>query len=151
MGENVKRARAAVSRSTVTDYFNNLEVSLNGVPHTKIINYDETNFCDDPGQEKVIVKRGTRHPERIVDYSKTSISVMVAAAADSTVLPPYTVYKAKHLYDTWTEGGTNGAGYNRNQSGWFDLALFEAWFNQILLPYIKKFGGTKSVNRRQSV
>lgn len=68
MRENVKRARAAVSRSTVTDYFNNLEVSLNGVPHTNIINYDETNFCDDPGQEKVIVKRGTRHPERIVDY-----------------------------------------------------------------------------------
>ncbi|KAJ4443798.1 hypothetical protein ANN_05578 [Periplaneta americana] len=122
IGENVKRARAAVSRSTVTDYFNNLEVSLNGVPHTNIINYDETNFCDDPGQEKVIVKRGTRHPERIVDYSKTSISVMIAAAADGTVLPPYTVYKAKHLYDTWTEGGTNANSTHLCQP--LDVAFF---------------------------
>ena len=49
----------------------------------------------------------------------------------------------KHLYDTWTEGGINGAGYNRNQSGWFDLAMFESWFNEILLPYTKKLDGLK--------
>lgn len=127
----------------MSEYFNNLKITLNGVPATNIINFDETNFSDDPGQVKVVVKRGARHPERIVDTSKTNISVMMAAAADGTILPPYTVYKAKHLYDTWTEGGINGAGYNRNQSGWFDLAMFESWFNEILLPYAKKLDGLK--------
>lgn len=145
VSENVKRARAAVTRETVIDYFKNLEVTLSGVPPSNIINYDETNFCDDPGQVKVIVKRGSRHPERIVDSSKSSISVMIAAAADGSVLPPYTVYRAKHLYDTWTEGGITGAGYNRNQSGWFDLTMFESWFVEIVLPYFRKLDGPKVI------
>ena len=45
---------------------------------------------------------------------------MFAATADGTLLPPYVIYKAQHLYDLWTEGGPRGARYNRkaNQVGW---------------------------------
>lgn len=63
----------------MSEYFNNLKITLNGVPAINIINFDETNFSDDPGQVKVVVKRGARHPERIVDTSKTNISVMMAS------------------------------------------------------------------------
>jgi len=76
------------------------------------MNYDETNLTDDPGCERVVVRRGTKHPERVIDSSKTSISVMFACCADGTVLPPYTVYKAAHLYPTWVEGEVEGAAYN---------------------------------------
>lgn len=143
IGENTKRVRAAVSREIVTEYFYNLRETLDGVRECNIINYDETNFSDDPGQAKVLVKRGVKHPERILDTSKTSISVMMAAAADGTLLPTFTVYKSKHMYDTWTEGGVDGAGYNRNMSGWFDLNMFDSWFTKILLPYAKKFHAKK--------
>lgn len=138
LSENVKRARASVTRDTIRTYFQNLAASLENVPASHVVNYDETNFTDDPGQVKVIVKRGVKHAERIKDTSKTSISVMMAAAADGTLLPPYTVYKSKHIYPTWTEGGMPGAGYNRNQSGWFDLTMFQDWFLNILLPYFRR-------------
>ena len=113
------------------------------VPSSYVIKYDNTDFSADQRQVKVIVKRGVTHPERIVDSSKSNISVMVAATADDRMLPPYTVYKSKHLYDTWMQGGLNGSGYNRNTSGWFDMCMFEAWFTDILLPYIRRLEGPK--------
>ena len=116
---------------------------LNDVTPSNMTNYDKTNFSDNPGQVKVTVKHSSRHPQSIVEISTSSISVMMAAVADGTILPPYTIYIAKHLYDTWTAGGINSAGYNRNQSGWFDLAMFESWFNQILLPYAQRIGRTE--------
>ncbi|KAJ8939905.1 hypothetical protein NQ318_023246, partial [Aromia moschata] len=63
LAENIKRNRADVSRETISEYFNNLEQTLNNVPPNAIINYDETNLCDDPGRSKVLVRRGAKHPE----------------------------------------------------------------------------------------
>lgn len=141
MAQNIKRARAAVTKDVIKNYFKELEISLIDVCASNIINFDETNFCDDPGSSKVVVKRGSRHPEKLIDSSKTSISVMFAAAADGTILPPYTVYKSKHLYPSWIENGVIGAGYNRNISGWFDIEMFEDWFSKIIIPYVRKLQG----------
>jgi len=105
-----------------------------------MVNYDETNCSDDPGQEKVVVRRGTRHAERLMDSSKASTSVMMAVSANGDVLPPYVVYKAKYVYDTWSEGGVPFARYNSTPSGWFDMKTFEDWFETIALPYFKKAG-----------
>jgi len=141
--QNIKRSRAAVSGETINKYFDNLSSSIHGVPAKNIINYDETNLADDPGRKKVLMKRGTRYPERIMNQSKSATSVMYAGAADGTLLPPYIVYKATNLYDTWTFGGPAGARYNRSKSGWFDLTCFSDWFNKIIIPYIKKLTGRK--------
>lgn len=54
-----------------------------------------------------------------------------------------TVYRSTRPYDTWTEGGINGAEYGRNKSGWFDLGTSEKWFCKMLLPYAKKLQGPK--------
>lgn len=142
-GENIKRSRASVTRKDIDKYFENLALELNGVPSANIINYDETNFTDDPGHKTVITRRGVKHVEHIRDHSKTSISVMFAAAADGKILPPYTVYKAKNIYPSWIENGIAGAGYNRSLSGWFDSLTFKDWFNIILLPYARKLTGRK--------
>lgn len=93
--ENIKRARAAVSREQIGEYFDNLEVSLKDVSPDLIVNYDETNLTDDPGRTKAIVRRGVKHAERIMDSSKTSTSAMFAGTASGKVVPPFVVYKSK--------------------------------------------------------
>lgn len=71
------------------------------IPISNIITYDGTNFTDDPGFVKVVVRRGSRHADRVViDSLKMSISVMIVGAAIGTMLPPYTVYKFKYIYPT---------------------------------------------------
>lgn len=50
ISQNIKRARAAVSPEVIEKYFEHLETSLQGVPLSNIINYDETNLSDDPGK-----------------------------------------------------------------------------------------------------
>lgn len=72
-----------------------------GIHPANIINYDETNFSDDPGKIRILVRRGSKHAHRIVDSSKSSTSVMFAATGSGEFLPPYVVYKSKHLYPEW--------------------------------------------------
>ena len=98
LAENTKRARAAVSYEVVQQYFEELGRRR---PPCNIINCDETNCSDDPGAVKVVVKRGSKHAHRFMDTSKTSTSVMFAVAGDGVLLPPYVVYKAKHMYEGW--------------------------------------------------
>ncbi|KAJ8917911.1 hypothetical protein NQ315_002604 [Exocentrus adspersus] len=49
----------------------------------------------------------------------------MGCTADGVLLPPYIIYKAEHLYDSWTERGPKGARYNRTKSGWMDGKLPE--------------------------
>ncbi|XP_063239266.1 uncharacterized protein LOC134540445 isoform X1 [Bacillus rossius redtenbacheri] len=138
LSENIKRSRAQVNEETLREYFTNLKNSIQDIPVELLINYDETNLVDDPGKSKVIVRRGCKRAERIMDSSKATSSLMFAGTASGILLPPYLVYKAEHLYNTWQEGGPEGARYNTSKSGWFDSALFEDWFETVALAYFKK-------------
>jgi len=143
--ENIKRARVAVSCDTINLFFEELTKTIEGVDPELIINYDETNMTDDPGKKKVVVRRGTKHAECIKDTSKSSTSVMFCGTASGVILPLYVVYKAEHLYNTWTYNGPPGTRYNRSRSGWFDMTLFEDWFFSIVMPYFRKFPDKKKV------
>ncbi|XP_047115917.1 MFS-type transporter clz9-like [Schistocerca piceifrons] len=70
---------------------------------------------------------------------------MFAATGDGTLLPLYVIYKAKHLYDLWSEGGPAGARFNRSKSGWMDGSCFLDWFESIMIPYFRCFGGRKAI------
>lgn len=141
LAENIKRSRAAVSKETVSKYFGNLKESIKDVKADLIINYDETNLTDDPGRAEVIVRRGAKHAERILDSTKTSTSVMVAGTASGILLPHFVVYKSRFLYDTWTTGGPPNTVYGCSKSGWFDNNLFEQWFYKVALPHFRKYDG----------
>ncbi|XP_063232409.1 uncharacterized protein LOC134536584 [Bacillus rossius redtenbacheri] len=143
MCQNIKRARAAVSHDVISKYFDELEKELMNVPPSHIINFDETNLSDDPGKRKLIFRRGCKYPERVLNSSKASISVMFAASGDGKILPPYVVYRAQHLYDSWRVGGPQNSRYNRTKSGWFDSFCFSDWVETIAIPYLKKLDGTK--------
>ncbi|XP_039291350.1 uncharacterized protein LOC120353005 [Nilaparvata lugens] len=136
--QNIKRARAQVSHELIRGYFEELKDSLAGVSPEAIINYDETNLTDDPGRVKIITRRGCKHPDRILDSSKASISVMFCGTASGILLPPYVCYKAEHLYDSWTIGGPKGTRYNRSKNSWFNGPIFEDWFLTVILPYFKR-------------
>ncbi|XP_063230368.1 jerky protein homolog-like [Bacillus rossius redtenbacheri] len=135
--QNITRARAGVSREVLEKYFANLQISLHGVKPNMIVNYDETNMTYDPQRAKVVVRRGAKYPERVMDHSKVSVSVMFSGTASGIVLPPMIVYKSEHLYDTWMENGPKGSIYGCSKSGWFDGHLFQKWFCNIALPYFR--------------
>ena len=79
--QNIKKARAKVSASSATQFFENLATILKNedgtpVPPTNIFNYDETNLSDDPGTKKCIFRRGAKYPERVKDSTSTSTSTV---------------------------------------------------------------------------
>ncbi|KAG5871257.1 hypothetical protein JTB14_026631 [Gonioctena quinquepunctata] len=137
LSQSIKESRAKVCHETVNNYFDNLAESLKDVPPSAVVNYDETNFTDDPGRVKVIVRKSCKRAEKIMDSSKAATSVMFACAASGSLLPIYIVYKADHLWSTWTENGPPGARFNRSHSGWFDGNIFEDRFINIILPYFR--------------
>lgn len=141
--QNIKKSRAQVSPDTINEYFGELEESLKEIDPKNIVNYDETNLSDDPGRKKIIVKRGTKYPERVLNQSKSSISVMMAGTAAGELLPPYIIYKANNVYDTWTTGGPKGTRYNRTASGWIDGSTFEDYIKSIVIPFFKDRPGKK--------
>lgn len=113
------------------------------VPAANIVNYDETNLADDPGRRKIITKHGTKYPERTMNHSKASVSIMIAGSAEAQLLPPYVVYKAQNLYNTWVSHGPKGARYNRSVSGWFDGNIFEDWVQSIVILFFSDKPGKK--------
>lgn len=136
--QSIKLSRAKVSPEDINKYFDNLEVSLQNVLPECIVNYDESNFTDDPGRNKVLVRRTSKRAEKVMDSSKSATSVMMAGTASGVLLPVYIVYKSEHLWRTWMEDGPPHARYNRSTSGWFDTNLFTDWFMEIALPYFRK-------------
>ncbi|KAF2887588.1 hypothetical protein ILUMI_18585 [Ignelater luminosus] len=132
--QNLIRSRARVDSEMIKKYFDEVGITLNGVEPHLIINYGETNFTDDPKKTKVIVRRKSRHPDRTMDASKSSVSVMFSAVGDGFILPPYVVYKAEHFYSTWTTGGPKGTDsellvLNANQSVTTDNVDNDSWAN----------------------
>ena len=95
--QNISKKRAGVGHEAINLYFQELEKSLDGVPPENIINYDETNLTDDIGRWQMIFKPGARYPERILNGTKASESLMLAGTASGEVLPVYVVYKSDHL------------------------------------------------------
>ena len=54
--QNIKVARSKIDATLVNKYFDNLTETVESVPESNIINYDETNLSDDPGASKFIFK-----------------------------------------------------------------------------------------------
>lgn len=142
--QNIKRVRAATNADDFENYFENLRSSLHNIPPKNILNYDETNLADNPGSTKCIFKRKV-NPERVMNTTKGNISIMFAAVANGTLLSTYIVYKAEHLWITWCVNGPKNARYNRSKSGWFDSAVFQDWFNSVIIPWADKLDGPKLI------
>lgn len=141
ISSNIKRVRAEVGVNEINEYMDRLSATIKDVPPSNIWNYDETNLSDDPGNKKVICKRGAKYVEKICNFSKSSTSIMVCGNAEGKCLPLYVVYKAENMWTTWTENGPEGTRYNRTKSGWFDSSVFEDWFEFSFLKDVRNDNG----------
>ena len=143
VADNVKHSRAVVNEETLNKYLDNLYLELKDIPPENIYNYDETNITDNPGSKSVIVRRGHgNRVEKKQEYSKQSTSLMFSGNAVGEFLPPMVVYKAKNLYQGWTQGGPPGTVYDITPNGWFDSRTFTRWFMEIYLPVAISKAGT---------
>lgn len=89
MSKRKTSQKSCLFRGKLT-YFKYLEIALEGVTPSDILNYDNTNFSDDPGYW------GVKLVEKNINSSKGCISTMFAASAEGNILSCYVVYKAKH-------------------------------------------------------
>lgn len=71
---------------------------------------------------------------------------MIAGSACGQLIPAYVVYKAYHLWHTWTLGGRLDIRYNRSKSGWIDRIIFRVFVFCCPLPYLRKRDGKKLLN-----
>jgi hypothetical protein len=139
----IKRARAALSHKDVNDFFARFEKVMADVEPHNVWNYDETCHQDNPGALKAFFEKGIKYAEQVRDHTKSSISVMYCGSASGVLLPPYIVYKAANIYESWCEGGPKGALYNCSANGWFDTFLFGEWFHKLFLPAVRRQPGKK--------
>ncbi|XP_014273650.1 uncharacterized protein [Halyomorpha halys] len=139
----IGRFRTALDRTSINQFFDNLQLELLGIPANNVWNYDEFNLQDDPGAKKVLIKRGAKHPEIIKNAKKASVSIMMCGNAAGSLAPVYVTYKAEDMGQCWMEGGPAGTCYNHSKSGWFDERIFEDWFEFLMLPILRKQTGTK--------
>ena len=70
---------------------------------------------------------------------------MFSGTAEGELLPIYVVYKAQHMWKSWTNSGLKQVRYNRSNSGWFDGICFSDWFSMVVVPWAKKLSGKKAV------
>lgn len=122
--QNVKHARSVITYEVVSEYVQVPRDTMTDVKPEVIVYYDEWNLTDNSGVKKVIW-RGMKCPVRISDTSKQSYSVMFSGTAAGCWLLQYIVYKAEHLYESWTTMGPKRIRYNWSKNGWFTAELFE--------------------------
>ena len=148
--QNIKSVRKEAELEHFEKYFHNLKESLAGIPPTNILNFDETNLCDEPGAEKCIFRTSSRRTERRMDSSRSNIGVMFAGTAVGQLLAPYVLYKcAKRpgmVKESWQRDfPPPNAYYNSSSSGWFDVQSFEDWFKRVAVPWARSMVGRKIV------
>lgn len=96
LASNISTDRAKVTPEVIDSFFEHYVNTVKDVMPDCLINYDETNLTDDPGNKKYIYKRGTKYPERVINSSKTAISLMFTGTVDGQLLPIYVVYNKKN-------------------------------------------------------
>ncbi|CAF3738952.1 unnamed protein product [Rotaria socialis] len=131
------------TKEVITKWFERLHVVLSKLKlldkPASIWNVDESGFFDDPGRRQVIVKRSTRYAISSQSGSgKSMTTVLLCTSAAGRCLPPYIIYKAAQLYDSWCpKNGYPGARYNVSTNGWADSDTFNDWFLHHFVPNVK--------------
>lgn len=140
MSVKIKPLLSRIELSRYYWLFYNPSRSIENLPPSNIVNYDETNLTDDPGQAKVVCKKRTKYVNRILDSSKSSTSVMLVFAALvnvwhhmlSTRHPTYTPHRQKLAPMMLSTTGLKEAGYIRRLV-WEDrTALFQEMGVQLI-------------------
>nr|XP_047127828.1 uncharacterized protein LOC124808663 [Hydra vulgaris] len=100
----------------------------------QILNCDESGFCTNPINKKIICKRGIKNPVSIAPGSgKEQFTVLATISAAGRNFPPFTLFAGKNLYKEWMTGGPNGSLYGVTKNGWMETEVFTEYFNHLVL------------------
>jgi hypothetical protein len=106
----------------------------------RVFNCDETGLNTNPVHGQVYVGRGSKDAYmKTPNRGKTMFSVLFCSSATGQYLPPFTVYKSKHLYNIWTKGGPKNARYGCSESDWMQDFNFESWFISMFVPFVSEY------------
>lgn len=94
----------------------------------RLWNCNETGLCNAVSSSRVLAKKGSRWVHNTVGGSGCGYTTVHGCGSASGVrLPPFVIYKGKHLYNEWTQGGADGAKYSMSMSGWMEKENYENW------------------------
>ncbi|XP_018578113.1 uncharacterized protein LOC108916364 [Anoplophora glabripennis] len=149
VAQNLPKNRAvAGSREVMEDCYNKLQAvyshfGLDKKPQN-IFNCDEIGFQTDAGVQKVLCKRGSRNPNKLVgSVTKATYTVLICCNAVGDFLPMFINYKGLHLYSTWCVDGPENCRYNCSPSGWMESLQFFDWYTNCFIPSTSDLQGTK--------
>ena len=112
----------------------------------RLWNCDESGFCLGAASKKVLARKGSRSVHEVGGASDHQyITVLACGNASGVRLPPFILYKGKHLYGSWTQGGPAGSCFGVSSSGWMEEANFEKWFQLQFYPAVKHLTETGPV------
>ena len=87
----------------------------------------------------VLARRGAKSVcETMVGSGHEYITVHWGGNANGDKISPYVLYKAQHMYYTWTLSGPTEAMYGVSASGWMEKQNFYSWFVKGFIPVLKK-------------
>lgn len=136
--ELLTKARAAnLSSNTVNDFFETYThvIETNGLQDSpeRIFNLDEIGLGTDSRHTSIFVAKSSRTTYmKSPTCGKTMYTVLFCVSATGEYMPPFTIYKGLHLYDSWTKGGPTGALYTCSESGWMENLQFEKWMDHFI-------------------
>ena len=108
-----------------------------------ILNYDETALGDDAGDPRVITRRSTKTARAVLNNNRANRSIMFAVTGDGTCLAPYVCTKAKFKEDEITAFSPPHCFYGTSKSGWFNMSVFDSWFESVVVPWALSKGDRK--------
>lgn len=144
--ENIKRLRAAVTHEIVREYFENVPYMENTAPKFTI-NYDETAISNDPGREKVVVRKGAKYAERIIDQAKTNVSVMFAITAHVEMLPHMSATKANTYMTHGVKADQKAQNIIIPKAGASIHAFLQTGLNELLYRIIERWTPKTSLRK----
>ena len=100
-----------------------------------VLNYDETAIGEDAGDPVVLTRRATKAPRAVLNNNRSNRSVMFAVTADGTCLPPYVCTKTKFKEEDLVAFSPPLCHWGTSKSGWFTMAVFDAWFESVVVPW----------------
>ena len=133
-------ARASAStRASVDNYFDILEQTLKNAGLCDypglVFNMDESGFPMDPKPGKTVDCRGSKNPFFVSSGSKAQVSIAACVSAGGQSMPPYIIWKRKHMPPELAMGELAGTIYGCSEKGWMTAKLFNDWFRKIFLRY----------------
>jgi hypothetical protein len=134
-------ASKSLSNENLQSFFDKVmalydEEDLHAHPE-RVFNADETGLNTDGTVAAAYLKKGTKVAVTInPSGGKVQYSVLICGNAVGTMLPPFVVYRAKNLYDTWCRGGPPGTQYACTKSGWMESEAFLQWMEKVKLQIL---------------